>query len=463
MVAPTITIDGRDVSPRMIRSARHVAIANVRIDWGRETHFDKPKPGVATVRIINRGIDTTPPRKGQDIRVTYPSFGDVFRGTIAEADTTTDYITHANGLREKITETVITAHDTLANYAQYLPAGPVRNEGGSGAWTGPGGWFAQYISGRLDEIMKAGAGRFVDAYSRPSSIVQTSPEVQAYVGPRRPADDSALDLIHGACSLLGPLGSFTYAPHEHRLYTALVQPAAHAVVTLTPKANGGLGITLPTDVYNLPAGLVEIETTDLEAPADEVAVARIEYVNMDEITPGVEYEYSIAAATRDVPGAASARTYVAPERTFYPVDAPGAPFDSWRRYIDWWLTQATNLFAATNTTAQLPPLVVDPEDATVAATGQSFHTYQRGRSFYLNGSMFNGEPGAPAVVAIIGGTLTYDAEQGWRHAFITAPTAGGAPAPLTLDQMFPSTSTDRLDAWDANLTINDLAAVNRRA
>ncbi|PCE13985.1 hypothetical protein AUC47_04880 [Microbacterium sp. SZ1] len=459
MVAPTITINGRDISPRFVRSAKHVGRARVRIEWGRETLFDRPVPGVATVTIINRGIDTPTHRKGDSIMIAYPSFGTLYRGTIAETTTTTDYVTHANGLREKITETVITAHDPVANLSQFIPVGPA-DALGANSYPGEGGWYLNPNNTRIAEIMNAGASRFIDSHLAPSSTVQSTPTtVLSWAAARKPDDVTALDLLYEAYSMAGPLTAFYYDPTLHRLGTARHQPATHAVVTLAGAAAGALTIALATGVTALPAELAEIDSTTLDAPAEDVAVARLESLRLD-LAGGV-YTYVDAAASIDVPGASSGRTFTAPGRSMMFLNPSGTQQAQVNAYRAWWLAAAAATFGAINGTKAIPPLTIDPENPIVQGSGQSFHTYHRAQSFYLNGSMFNGEEGAPSVVQVVGGVLEYD-DGKWSHTLTVAPTAGGAPPTLTLDQMFPTSSTDRLDAWDENLTINDLAAVTRR-
>lgn len=457
MVAPAITINGRDISPRFVRSAKHVGRARVRIEWGRDTIFDRPVPGVATVTIINVGIDTPSHRKGDTILIEYPGYGTLYRGTVADTVTTVDYVHHANGLREKISETVITAHDPAAALTQFIPVGPA-DALGANSYPGEGGWYMDFNSNRIGQIMAAGGSRYVSDFGTPSSTVQAS--VLSWSAARKPDDVSALDLLHEAYSMAGPLTSFTYDPILDRLTTARHQPATHAVVTLTPAAGGALSITLASGVTRLPAELVQIDSIELGAPADDVAVARLESLRLD-LSGGV-YTYVDAAASVDVPGAASGRTFTAPARSQMFLNPAGAQQPQVNAYRAWWLAAAAATFAAINGTKQIPRLIIDPEDPAIRAAGQSFETYQRPQSFYLNGSMFNGEQGAPAVVQIIGGVLEY-VDDKWTHTLTPAVTAGGAPAGLTLDQMFPPASTDRLDAWNANLTINDLAAVTRRA
>lgn len=465
MVAPTISINGTPIASSVARSTKRVGMANVRVEWGRETVFDKPRPGVAEVRVMNLGIDAPPPRKGDSIVIEYPGYGPVFRGLIAEADTDTDYITHANGLREKVTETVIVAHDALAAVNQFIPVGPATTSTVPGAGGGEGGWNTEWSTTRIASIMNAGVNQFVDNAARPTSIVQdTPPIVRAMAAPLKPSETSALDLLHAAYAMYRPLTSFTYEARVHSLWSALVGPAEDAQVTLQA---AGTSLSIATTAHKLLAGHIEIDTTKLGAPADDVAVVRLEYTRLDTIVENgavVGYEYVDAAASKPVPNSQSGRTYTAPQRPQYVTIMP------WHtelereqnRYIQWWLDTAATTFTALNGTATLPPLTIDPEDPALADSRIAFATTEINRSFYLAGSMFNGEPGAPSVVRVLGGVLQYSPD-GWRHTLTTAPTAGGAPAPLTLDQMFPSTSTDRLDDWDDTLTINDLAAVNRRA
>ena len=462
MVAPIIELNGRPISGRPMKGAARAVADSIRIDWGRETLFDCPRPGVATVNIVNYGLTADPPRKGESLFIRHPDYGVLFRGTVAEARTVaTKKVRHSNGLLEDVTITKVTAHDAMASFAQFLPVGPISGEHSTLRYTGEGGWADQEVDRRIGAVMSAGARRFIDLYSLPSAVVSQVPHITAFAGARRAADDSALTLLHAAYSMYGPLHTFTYAANSHRLYTAPVQPASESVVTLTQGANGALSVTTPSNVYTIPARLVELDATEASAPADDVASVRTEYIRWAR-DPGTQrFGHTLSTANRDVPNASGATTYTAPEAPYFPADNP--PSDSARRYLDWWVGRAVSVFSAINGVLRLPALIIDPEDARLAGTGQTFHTYQRGRSFYLNGSKFNSVPGAPAVVQIIGGTLTYTHKKGWRHALTPASTAGGAPEGLTLDQLFPRTSTDRLDRWADDLTINDLAAANRRA
>lgn len=475
MVAPRIIINGRDISPRMTTSARHVAIAQVRIEWGRASLFDQPVPGVATIRVISRGIDPEPIRKGVPLVIEAPGIGAVFRGLIADTKTTTDYLTRANGHREKISETKIVAHDPVAALSQFVPTGPSTGRPAGitpGQYSeGIGGWHDGFNSTRVSELQAAGVDRFVSGVGRPSATVSTSPDVQSVIAPRKPSDASALELMHEAYSMYRPLVTFKYRPSNDRIVSALLPDAAVAVVTLRGIAGGGLDILLDAGATSIPASQLMIDDVTLHAPAEDINEVKIEWFTYltAEQSGGAWYSDSVeAASSAAVAGAPTGRTYVAPFVAFkYELNSSAAQ-QAAARYRAWWLARAAEVFGAMNGTRNLPPVTVDPENPAVADLDPDdsgvpvvWRTYQMSQAHYLNGSMFNGVDGAPAVVVFIGGVLEYTAE-GWRHTLTPSVTAGGAPAPLTLDQMFPTSSTDTLDNWDDDLTVNDLAAVTRR-
>src|SRR5690606_33838250 len=232
MVAPTITIDGRQIAPYLIRSGPHTGIANLRIEWGRESIFDAPQVGNASFSVITRGIDTPPPARGQEVRISHPEAGVVFRGTIVEAASFTDYITHANGYREKITETRVTAHDAVASLAQLVPMGPARTGDTDTPFSSDGGWKRQYPDERTRDIMDAGAGRLVVLQQGPYGTVQSDPPVYAYMAEQDADDSSALELLHQAYSMVRPLATLTYRPRDNGLYMAALNEPASSTITL---------------------------------------------------------------------------------------------------------------------------------------------------------------------------------------------------------------------------------------
>lgn len=470
MVAPVIQLNGREIGGRLVRGSARAALSSVRIDWGRESLFDRPRPGVATVHIVNHGLNTDPPRKGESLLISHPDRGILFRGRVVEAPTSAKRTVRlANGLREEVTVTKVTAHDAIAAFAQFIPTGP--STGPQSGMTpgfnieGYGGWRIAQSATRIAQVRDAGAGRLVDGWLIPTSAVQTAPDVWATCAPLAPSDQSALDLLHDTYAASRPLSTFTYNSANGQVSAFHHAAPATSVVTLQSGPAGALAIVPAEGVPTLPASHVRLEDTELRAPAEDIAEVRIEWMkpkSVDVNNTSWIIEWHEGATSAPVLGANAGSTYTCPHRQHIDEIETGINLNN-SRYLGWWLSLAVERFRALNGIRSLPALIIDPEDAALEGNVIAWRTYGTTSSVaYLAGSMFNGE-GAPSVVQFIGGTLTYDDKGRWAHKLTAAPTAGGAPAVLTLDQMFPASSTDTLDRWDENLTINDLAAATRRA
>ncbi|MFJ2370882.1 hypothetical protein [Microbacterium sp. NPDC087665] len=471
MVAPVLTLSGRPIAASAVRGASHVGLKRLRIEWGRRSLLETPQPGIAIVETITRGLEATPPRKGEKLTIAHPAHGYVFRGKVAAASTLERTLRFPNGLRETVKVTTITAHDLFATLAQFIPTGPGVERAGRGEYTPAGGWYSRDIDVRVAEVAEAGAAAFVTTIEKPDPIVQYSPRVRAMAPPQSAASASAFELLTSAYAMAGVLASCTYDARDDSLRPAPHAPAASAVVTLAQGANGLLSIVLPSGVGKLPARLAVIDRRQLEYPAEDVSAARFDYVHYFAAGTPATYTYATGTVTAPVPGAGAGGTYSPAWKTYWTRDFFVTPITAENAertlYLynsgtpGWLPTETAAAFGALNGLGQLPTLTIDPEAPELAGFGQTFHTRQQG-AFYLAGSMFNGEAGAPSVVQFIGGTLSYDERGRWRHALIPAPTRAGAPDTLTLDQMFPASATDRLDNWAADLTLNDLAAVTRR-
>ncbi len=469
MVAPIIQLNGRTLGGRLVRGSARAAVSAVRIEWGRESLFDRPRPGVATVSIVNHGLDPDPPRKGEPLLISHPEGGVLFRGRVVEAPTSAARtVRFANGLREEVTVTKVTAHDAIAGVRAVHPNGPF-NRPAIGLHAGMELRRIRRLANRntvarIEQVRDAGAGRFVDSWLIPGSTVQDSPAVWAYCVPLQPSDTSALDMLHNLYSSRRPLSTFTYDSATNRVSAFHQADASTSVLTLQSGPGGALAIVPATDVPSLPAGRIRLEDTNLRAPADDVSEVRIEWMQPKTVMQnnGANVNWMEGASSLPVPNANAGSTYTCPHRQ-YVHEIESGQNEAYGRYRSWWLNLATVRFASMNGLRALPPLILDPEDPALEGSIHRWRTYGHVTSVaYLAGSMFNGE-GAPAVVQFIGGVLTYDEKGRWAHRLTPAPTAGGAPAGLTLDQMFPPSSTDTLDGWDESLTINDLAAANRRA
>lgn len=470
MVAPTIELGGRTLSGTTVPGGARAAVSDVRIEWGRESVFDRPRPGVATFKVVNYGLAPDVPRKGESVLISHPSAGVLFRGSVAEAPTSEAItVKFANGLREDVTITTVTAHDALAAYAQLVPTGPSVGIPPGTSYTpgsfpeGVGGWSEAPSANRIAQIRDAGAGRYSDEWGIPTSSPATG--VAAWCAWRKPSDTSALDLLHEAYSAYRPLSTFTYDPVLHRTAATHMPEASTAVVTLQAGANGALSLSVPEGTNRLPASRVRLEETVLGAPAENIAEVRIEWTQPKTTEQNSAWvtNWTEGASSRPVPGAESGSTYTSPFKSYVHELNTGL-WAEIAAYRAWWLGVAAERFAALNGIRALPPLIIDPEDPALSTLGAVWLTTPKPvvSLHYLAGSMFNGE-GAPSVVQFIGGTLTYNGKGEWRHALTASPTAAGAPAGLSLDEMFPTASTDRLDAWAADITINDLAAVTRKA
>ncbi|WP_217182601.1 hypothetical protein [Streptomyces sp. AC495_CC817] len=481
MVAPIITINGQAVGARPIRGAAHVGIRRLRIEWGRANLLEQQQPGLALVEALTRGVQPTPPRKGDPLTIAHPDHGYLFRGKIAAAPTLERELRFPSGLVETVTITSITAHDPLASLAKLIPTGPSVYQQGRGEYTAGGGWPAAGPSTRVTAVSDAGANGYVTTIEPGTSIVQASPLVQVMCAPEKPGELTALKLLQDAYSLQGVLGSFTYDPSTDSIRPAPTAPAAAAVVTLAQGAAGALALSLPAGTARLPGRRTRVASRQLGDRADTVSRVRYEGVNYNTYlefngsTSTRRYEYYAYAYGDRVPGAApDGSTYVHPAKFYRSSEWVEAQYAPWARYqsyfIDsgvspdpgWWYLNVPAAFAPLNGIAQIPDLTIDPEAPEFAGFPQGFRTCQLDSPVYLAASMFNGQAGAPSVVQFIGGTLTYDERGRWRHTLTPAPTKAGAPEPLTLDQMFPPTATDQLDKWADDLTLNDLAAVTRR-
>lgn len=488
MVAPVLTINGRQVGTRPVRGAAHVGIRRVRIEWGRASIYEQQQPGLAIVETLTRGIEPTPPRKGDALTIAHPDAGFLFRGRVADVTYLDRELRFPSGLVETVTISTLTAHDPLGSLAKFIPVSNStalsvygENSEGHGPYGAAGRWPASGPAGRINTVADAGARDFVANIEPGTSIVQQSPQVSVMCATEKSADRlSALTLLNNAYSLQGVFASCTYDPTTDTLRPSPQASAASGVVTLAQGAAGVLSLSLPPGTGTLPGKWARVASTRLGSPADEIADIRHAGLYYQSVlvttTPSYRrYTYSdvsYGAKVATTPGA----TYEHPSKFYRNYDwfldpAANAHYIRYQSYqvdsgIDgdpgWFYRTYPTAIAKMNGLSRIPDLTIDPEHPALAGFAQRFRPCQLDTPFYLAASMFHGQGGAPSVVQFIGGTLTYDDRGRWRHTLTPAPTAAGAPTPLTLDQMFPANATDQLDKWADDLTLNDLAAVTRR-
>lgn len=473
MVAPVLTLSGRPIAASAVRGAAHIGLKRLRVEWGRKSVLEQPQPGLAIVETITRGLEPNPPRKGERLTIAHPVHGYVFQGKVASATTSERTLRFPNGLNETVTLAMITAHDPFAALAQFIPIGTSEDQPGYGEYTNAGGWYQRDIDVRVVQVAAAGAANFVTTIEPPNPVVQESPRVRAMAPRQSAASASAFELLTAAYAMAGVLASCTYDARDDSLRPAPHAPASSAVVTLAQGSNGALTLTLPAGVGKLPARLARISSRQLSYPAEDVSTVRIDHLKQDRTgtNPGT-FTFATATIGATVPGAEPGATYSPWWKAWWTYDFYSTPVkpENTERILylrngvgvpGWLPTETAAVLGTLNGLGQLPTLTIDPEAPELAGFGQTFHTRQQG-AFYLAGSMFNGQPGAPSVVQFIGGTLSYDVRGRWRHALIPAPTRAGAPRSLTLDEMFPPSSTDRFDNWAEDITLNDLSAVTRK-
>lgn len=211
-----------------------VALDDLYIDWGRESHYDVIPPSKLTLRVIDPdGLwSSNPSRYGERIHV-YNGERRVFVGDIDQLRSREVTLRDPDsGDAVQVWSTTILAVDPLAALAKIIPKGPgpdpAMDEVDRAAeleWYGPNFWRRQHPSYRVEDV-----------YASDSRVREAVPGgmVGGYTGTGVrsipvPMGASALELIRRAHALPGPGATY-------------FQPATQRVLRTWPAAAGALSL-----------------------------------------------------------------------------------------------------------------------------------------------------------------------------------------------------------------------------
>lgn len=461
----SVSIDGQEL-PSTYDGLAPAALDGLSFPWGRDDAYDQSDPGVLTMRMIDRDgtWSTSTSLIGQAVVVarTNPSVV-MFRGSIITASPERSVVKNPRtGAREPVWIVTLTASSVPADLAAAVFVGPSTE----GTVEGLGGWSEQGHTVRLDDLMAAGARSIVsdiepNAVAAPAGVVRRVRSVDA-------ADSAtALELIERIYKLY-ILAAVNYDPAINRISAAMFAAASNVVLTY---AGGRTSITLPTGRV-IPAQRVgvpngyQVESTASNA-IDAVQVSYTWYGKDPALSPGSQKRTTyMSRMTQRTLSRATGRT-----RRILKVDSGLMTLDQSEFGFDvgptnaapgWLLGEVVKVVESLNGQLRLPVLRFDAErmpleDASLTAL--IYSPMQATIPLYFAGSVFNPLQNAGPQYQIIGGTFTY--ENGWRHDVNLAPVRTSRQEPLSIQQVFGTTSASTWASYDDSIRLGDLDTITK--
>lgn len=469
MLGIQVLIGGHEVTGRYDGTAVK-AVRSVKFDWGRQRPYDRADPATLSMSVIDRAGDwaTRTDLAGQSIIVSRTGPDRVmFRGSIASARARRTVLQNpVTGSREPVWIADLTASSTTADLAASVFTGPA----GVTTREGLGGWSEQAGGGRRQDILNAGASALISEIQPLNQSDPGRPDTGTVVF--RLASVAAaravntLELIETLYSH-SPLAAVDIDPA-----TLSVRPARFTTASAVRlQLVAGIVRLVLASARIIPAKSVltpqgrEIESTVSES-IDLVQVNYEWYGKDPDLSAGSQkrttyLSQAIQRATSRPKGGARRVLKIDPGLIVLDPSEFGYDVSPTNRAPGWVLDNAVALVNDLNDQNRIKGLRFDDRRAPLdAATTEAIYTpLVSATPVYFAGSVFNGIPNAGPQFQIIGGTFTYD--KGWTHDVHLAPVRRyAAPSNLTLAQLFGSSSA-RLNQFEPNLTLDDLATANQ--
>jgi len=494
-----ITIAGEPVATSLAdpNKAAATAIDELRVVWGRDSIYDQPDPSQATLTLLDRTgryVDRAA-LTGQRLEVftTGEVGGDrrVFRGAIT--DPSCERISLDGDSAYRVT---IVAADPTADLGRYIGPGdwviPALSDFGSMTLAN-GSYITEVGQDRVANLMNRGpASRFIPtdvpkivAGIDSPPVYATGHENQAsyalYAGAIESGrGTSVLDVLREVARM-EPLGWVNYDPAIDWVRIGGIAPASGLRLTLTAgritivPANQPAGASGPLLI--LDAGIIEVPegyklTAAPDNAIDRIIIPRVRQCYAPDGPPinGVQFYKMIMVRSngwwntaRYDPAQYGVRELM------YGLSAGGFENDYQNPAYDYgtdgvvWLLQTVKAYVdAYNGTYRLPRLrytVSRDKAVTDERMEMLINTRAHARAVFFAGSVFNGLPGVPAQVQVIGGTTGYSAG-GWWAELETAPanTAGLATGTLTVDQLVTNPGPTLAD-YDPSIRLADFGLI----
>jgi hypothetical protein len=464
---PSVSIAGYQIDCDW--NGRPVVLADLEVDWGRDSLLDRADPAQAKVHVIDPVGDwaSNPALYGAPLLITLPS-GIQFRGKIDEVNLTP---TDLDG--EPVWEAEFLAVDVLAELAKRNPPG-VPNQGGTFRYLelvqfGTGYWQQATSASRLTDL-------FPMCSDIITSITPPTPGTPTPILGARPRDDDAnlLQLIVEAYQSQ-PLAWVTYVPGSGGIRPGF------------PTAPVGLALVYSGDVIRITAAsgsVLLIDGCGVERDDDgtvtfsladnigTVEMSRRQYqtnssykvVIPTDANPNVTTEITTTTfkdnvvSTAAVAGPANAPNNVYRIDSTYKDDTYAAPGP----WVDTYVGVVATALSKLNGRVDAPPMTFDLEDADYGAAVEAalLALVDTTVPIYITATEYTVLRTWGPQFQMIGAHLVFD--QGWRITPKLAATGGTVTTPVTYANWVTNTVAEYRD-FDPIIAYSDLANVSTGA
>lgn len=478
----SLWLGGQQVASSWAGDDDLAALDDVEFNWGRAGIWDHEEAGVLTCKMIDRtgryaagtsldGLSLLFKWHGSSTPVT--RFNGRVTGWASERKIVKNPRT---AVREAVWVVSITAASRLAGLAKTTLLGPSVEYTGlmpAGdpelATGGAGGYPWQYPGNRIQALLDAGARSMVGSIQYPPASPTGAQPMQA---PLRAEElPNALDMIRNCYATqigrvgfnpdLVEAGSIRFIPYLTASPMTLVRSAGQVILQ-------ALNVTtIPANRVGVPQGIA----------AEATVADGVDWYDFRGYVAGFKSQGDQSAGTvkkpqpvmATVPGQTPERGNTLPGdygMLFFrpPYTSSGAyPWtalvnDGWREHI----LRQTALFNAMRNKLKMPTLRYDTRRlplADEALTELAHRPLATSQPVYYPGSVFNPLANAGPQYQVIGGRVRYQGG-GWVHDVRVIPVQSTVNEPLTLQQLFGSSSAT-LAQWSPDIHLGDLVNVTQ--